>query len=232
MSEKPIIPKCPSMAHSSSLCKSSQIGILSILRISLLCKWLSNLCVQPRNFPTLQVHLLIFSAGQLLLSIPQALHSLYDLKCCISICASCVFHLGCTVINSATYLTVLRMHPLASCLGDLLDIQRFPHHSIAPSIPLSPLKWYISLYWKEVKSFLKSWLKNKPLLKTLNVLLKIVHRNKNSPGWQIMFKLGNKNGSCRINSTHMASLSLPWQFWGTLRSPFGSPYQRLKATGC
>ena len=155
MSEKPVIPKCPSMAHCSSLCKSSQIGILSILRISLLRKWLSNLCVQPRNFPTLQVHLLIFSAGQLLLSIPQALHSLYDLKCCIFICASCVFHLGCTVINSVTYLTILRMHPLGSCLGDLSDIQRFPYHPIAPSIPLSPLKWYVSLYWKEVKSFLK-----------------------------------------------------------------------------
>ena len=151
MSEKSIIPKCPSMAHCSSICKSSQTDTLSILIISPLCKWLSNRCVHPRNFPKLQVHLLIFSAGQLLLSIPQALHGLYDLKCCISICASCVFHLGGTVINSVTYVIVLRMHPLESCLGDLSDIQRFPFHSIAPSSPLSPLKWYISLDWKEVK---------------------------------------------------------------------------------
>lgn len=162
MSEKSVIPKGPSMAHCSSLHTSSQIDTLSILIISPLCKWVSNLCVQPRNFPKLQVYLLIFSAGQLLLSIPQALHGLCDLKCCISLCASCVFHLGCTVINSVTYLTVLRMHPLESCLGDLSDIQRFPYHSIAPSSPLSLLKWYISLDWKEVKSFLKTSHYSKP----------------------------------------------------------------------
>lgn len=154
MPEKSIIPKCPSMAQCSSLCKSSQIDTLNILIISPVCKRLSNRCVQPRNFPKLQVHLLFFQLDNYC----WVFHKPFMVCMTLNVAylfLPLVFHIGCTVINSVTYLIVLRMHPLESCLGDLSDIQRFPYHSIVPSSPLSPLKWYISLDWKEVKSFLK-----------------------------------------------------------------------------
>lgn len=77
--KKTVMPKGSSLAQGSSLCESSQADLYPIFNPH------SNLSLQPRNFPRLWIHLLIFlSAGQLELNIPQALHGLYDLKCCLS----------------------------------------------------------------------------------------------------------------------------------------------------
>lgn len=115
------------------------------------------------------------------------------------ICAPCVFHLGCTRINSVICFNCPQNASFRELLG-------WSNKNTQVSITFSctkystvTIKTVFSIYSKVVKSFLKK----KPLSKTLKLLLKIGDGSKKSSAWHgIYWGYGRKMGVVGWRPTH------------------------------